>query len=116
MNISEISFGDVVALSGFLVAWFGYALLVDHGPLAARTLSTAMDQQRRRWVEMIQSRDVRIADVNILSGLQNGSAFFGSASMLGIGAGLAVLGSSDSSRRRSRTSSPAALPTTRCSN
>lgn len=96
MNISEISLSDALALTGFLAAWFGYALLVDHGPLATRTLSTAMDHQRGQWVKMIQSREVRIADVNILSGLQNGSAFFGSASMLAIGAGLAVLGSSDS--------------------
>lgn len=95
MDLSTVTFADVLALTGFLVAWFGYSLLVDHGPLAARTLSAAMDRERRNWVVMMQSHDVRIADVNILSGLQNGTAFFASASMLAIGAGLAVLGSSD---------------------
>ena len=54
-----------------------------------------MDRERRNWVEIMQSHDIRIADVNIISGLQHGTAFFASASMLAIGACLAVLGSSD---------------------
>jgi uncharacterized membrane protein len=96
MDLSSFSAADIVALAGFLGAWLGYSLLIDHGPLATRTLSAAMDRQRLNWVEMIQSHAVRIADVNILSGLQNGTAFFASASMLAIGACLAVLGSSES--------------------
>ena len=44
----------------------------------------------------MQARDLRIADINILSGLQHGTAFFASASMLAIGACLAVVGTSES--------------------
>jgi uncharacterized membrane protein len=95
VDLSTVAAADIIALAGFLAAWLGYSLVVDHGPLASRTLSSAMDRERRSWVEMMQSHDVRIADVNILSGLQHGTAFFASASMLAIGACLAVLGSSD---------------------
>ena len=96
MDLSTLTFADFVALSGFLGAWLGYSLLVDHGPLSSRTLSAQMDGQRREWVLLMQARDVRIADVSILSGLQNGTAFFATASMLAIGACLALIGSSDS--------------------
>jgi len=95
VDFNAISAADAIALFGFLAAWLGYSLVVDHGPLATRTLSSAMDRQRRNWVEMMQSHDVRIADVNILSGLQQGTAFFASASILAIGGCLAILGSSD---------------------
>lgn len=95
MNLSTISVADYIALATFAGAWVTYSMLVDHGPLAAHTLSTAMNRQRRKWVELMQSHEVRIADTNIVSGLQNGTAFFASASMLAIGACLAVLGASD---------------------
>lgn len=96
MDLSSLTFADIIALGGFLAAWLGYSLVVDHGPLSTHTLSAAMDRQRRNWVVLMQTRDVRIADVSILSGLQQGTAFFASASMLAIGACLAVLGSSES--------------------
>lgn len=95
MDLSAISFWDYFAVAVFAIAWIGYSLLVDHGPLSAHTLSTAMNKQRRIWVEQMQSHEVRIADTNILGGLQNGNAFFASASMLAIGACLAVLGAGD---------------------
>ena len=94
MQLGDIAAADIIALAGFLAAWLGYSLVVDHGPLAGRTLSAAMDRQRRKWVEMMQSNEIRIADVNIISGLQHGTAFFASASMLAIGACIAVLGAS----------------------
>ncbi len=95
MDLSSFSTSDFVALALFAAAWVGYSVLVDHGPLSRRTLTTAMDRQRRIWVEMMQSHEIRIADTNIVSGLQQGNAFFATASMLAIGACLAVLGSGD---------------------
>lgn len=95
MDLSTVSFPDYLALAVFAIAWTGYSLLVDHGPLSTNTLSNAMDKQRRIWVEQMQLHEVRIADTNILGGLQNGNAFFASASMLAIGACLAALGAGD---------------------
>lgn len=79
----------------FAIAWVGYALIVDHGPLARQTLSSAMNRERRKWIGLVQAREVRIADTNIIAGLQQGTAFFASASALAIGGCLAILGSSD---------------------
>ncbi|MGV8840700.1 MAG: DUF599 domain-containing protein [Bauldia sp.] len=93
MSFGSIPLADVVGVVGFCLAWACYSLVIDHGPLAKRTLSSAMDRQRLLWVRLIQSRDNRIADTNILSGLQQGAAFFASASTLVIGGCLAVLGS-----------------------
>lgn len=95
MGFDALSALDVVALAIFAVAWLGYAAMVDHGPYSARTLSSAMDRQRHVWVTQMQARENRIADVQILSGLQQGTAFFASASMLAIGAGLALISASE---------------------
>jgi uncharacterized membrane protein len=107
VQLSAIPVPDAIGLAVFLLGWIGYAAIVDHGPLAGRTLSAAMDRQRRIWVEMMQSHEVRIADTNILAGLQNGTAFFASASMLAIGACLAVLGSGETVESVIRDLAPA---------
>jgi len=96
MDLSNITIADIVGLAGFLIAWVGYSAVVDYGPLAARTLTAAMHQQRRKWVETMQSHEVKIADVNIIGGLQSGTAFFASTSVLVIGASLAALSAGDS--------------------
>ncbi len=95
MTIGTIPFADVIGVIGFMLAWAGYSLLIDHGPLSKLTLSSAMDRQRQTWVRLIQQRDNRISDTNILDGLQQGAAYFASASTLVIGGCLAVLGSRD---------------------
>jgi uncharacterized membrane protein len=96
LDLGVIPLPDIIGLAGFLAAWIGYSLAVDRGPWQDRTLTAAMDRQRRVWVEAMQARENRISDVNILGGLQQGTAFFASASALAIGGTLAVLGSSDS--------------------
>lgn len=95
MTIGTIPLADIVGVASFAIAWIGYSLLIDHGPLSERTLSSAMDRQRQTWVRLIQQRENRISDTNILAGLQQGAAFFASASTLVIGGCLAVLGSRD---------------------
>lgn len=95
MTLPSLTLLDAIGISFFVIVWGGYALLVDHGPLSRHTLSSAMNRQRLTWVRMMQAREVRIADTNILAGLQQGTAFFASASALAIGGCLAVLGSSE---------------------
>ncbi|MCC6736383.1 MAG: DUF599 family protein [Bauldia sp.] len=95
MTLGAIPLADLVGVIGFCLAWAGYSLLIDRGPLSKRTLSSAMDRQRLRWVRLVQARENRISDTNILGGLQQGAAFFASASTLVIGGCLAVLGSRD---------------------
>ncbi len=86
---------DWIALAVFAVSWVGYSWLVDMSPWRGRTLTAAMDRQRRMWMEMLSRREVRIVDTSIVAGLQNGTAFFASTSLLAIGAAFAFLTTSD---------------------
>ncbi|MCW5696695.1 MAG: DUF599 domain-containing protein [Bauldia sp.] len=95
MDLSDVPTADIVAFGVFILSWLVYSLAVDRSPWRHRTLSASMDRQRLAWVEMMQTHEIRIADTNILAGLQQGTGFFASASMLAIGAALALLGSSE---------------------
>jgi uncharacterized membrane protein len=86
---------DWIALAVFVACWLGYSWLVDFSPWRDRTLTAAMNRQRRRWMEMMIGRDLRIVDTSIVAGLQNGTAFFASTSLLAIGAAFAFLTTSE---------------------
>ena len=86
---------DWLAIAVFVLGWLLYTWLVDISPWRSRTLTAAMDQQRRRWMETMLRREVRIVDTAIIAGLQNGTAFFASTSLLAIGAAFALLTTSD---------------------
>jgi len=86
---------DYAAALWFLVSWFGFNLLIDISPLRRKTLSYAMEDFRRGWMMAMASRDVRIMDTAILSGLQQGTAFFASTALLAIGGGFALLDATD---------------------
>lgn len=82
---------DYYGVLGFLLIALVYSLIVDHSPLARRTLSAALDAERTRWMEAMALRSVRIMDAQIIAGLQNGIAFFASTALLGIGAAFTIL-------------------------
>ena len=82
---------DYYGVIGFLVIAGGFSWLVDHSPLSQRTLSRAMDTHRKRWMLAMANRQVRIVDSQIISGLQNGIAFFASTALLGIGAAFTLI-------------------------
>ncbi|MGQ7791608.1 DUF599 domain-containing protein [Faunimonas sp. B44] len=86
---------DWISLALFAAAWGVYALLIDYSPWRGRTLTAAMNRQRLRWMETMLGRDMRIVDTNIVAGLQNGTAFFASTSLLAIGAAFALLNAAD---------------------
>jgi len=86
---------DWIALAVFVASWTAYGWLVDFSPWREKTLTAAMNRQRRLWMEMLAKRDLRIIDTSIVAGLQNGTAFFASTSLLAIGAAFAILTTSD---------------------
>jgi uncharacterized membrane protein len=81
---------DWFALAWFGIAWLGFAQLIDRGWLGA-SLSQAMDGHRRQWMHTLIDRDLRIIDTSIMAGLQNGTAFFASTSLLALGGSLTLL-------------------------
>jgi uncharacterized membrane protein len=86
---------DWIALAVFVASWVGYSWLVDFSPWRHRSLTAAMDRQRHQWMENLLRREIRIVDTAIVAGLQNGTAFFASTSLLAIGASFAILTTSD---------------------
>ena len=103
---------DVGALAFFLVIWIGFAWIVEYSPWRERTLSHAMNARRREWMDVMSGRSLRMVDTAIMSGLQQGTAFFASTCILAIGGCFAMLGSGDVVLRL-YTELPFATPTTR---
>ncbi|MER8749895.1 DUF599 domain-containing protein [Mesorhizobium sp. M1050] len=91
----DLSTADLAALAFFLVAWLLHTLASD-GKLTSRvSLTTAMNAQRQAWMRTMAEREIRIVDTAIMSGLQQGTAFFASSSLIAIGGCFALLGASD---------------------
>jgi len=86
---------DVVALAWFVLGWVGFNAFADHGRWAAKGLSAAMAGFRRRWMDEMLGRDLRMVDTQILATLQHGIGFFASTSILVVGGLIAVLGAAD---------------------
>lgn len=82
---------DYYGVIGFVLISAAFSILVDHSPLAKRSLSRAMDEHRKLWMDALARRTVRIVDSQIIGGLQNGIAFFASTALLGIGAAFTLL-------------------------
>ena len=91
----HLSTADLAALAFFLVAWVLHTLASD-GKLVNRvSLTTAMNTQREAWMRTMVEREIRIVDTAIMSGLQQGTAFFASSSLIALGGCFALLGASD---------------------
>ncbi len=86
---------DVIAFAVFVAAWLGYHYAVEMGPHATRSLNMKMNLRRARWVREAMARDNRIVDTQVMNGLQNGTAFFASTSLIAIGGALTLLQSTD---------------------
>ena len=86
---------DFCALAFFVVAWLSYHVAVELTPARHRGLNVRMNEHRRVWMEQMLMRDNRIVDANIMSSLQNGTAFFASTSLLAIGGVLTLLRATD---------------------
>jgi len=90
-----LSTADLAALAFYLVAWTFHALAADGKLFSRVSLSTAMNAQREIWMHTMARRDLRMIDTSIMLGLQQGTAFFGSSSLIAIGGCFALLGASD---------------------
>jgi uncharacterized membrane protein len=82
---------DAFALVAFVLAWIGYHFVSEGRPTS---LNTIMAQRRRDWMRQMAERENRMPDSITMQGLQNGSAFFASTSLIAIGGALAALGAS----------------------
>ena len=96
---------DGAALSFFLFAWWFLGWLIDASPWHKHTLSAAMKAHRREWMRQMASREVRLVDANITTGLQQATSFFASTALLALGAGFGLLTAADTDRKSTRLNS-----------
>ncbi|MGV3553032.1 DUF599 domain-containing protein [Rhizobium sp.] len=87
---------DYFALVFFIAAWalFNWLTSVDR-TFTRVSISRGMAIHRTRWIRNSLTRDLKMIDTQIMAGLQNGTGFFASTSLLALGGCFALLGATD---------------------
>ena len=75
---------DALALVYFFGVWVLYSRTTDKGFLNRRSLTSEMNLARRQWMTTMSSRELRMIDTSIMIGLQQGTGFFASTSILAV--------------------------------
>jgi uncharacterized membrane protein len=86
---------DLLALAWFIVAWAGYAILLEYVPHRREGLNARMNRYRAVWMRRMLDREMRMVDMQVMAALQNGTAFFASTSLFAIGGALTIIRSTD---------------------
>jgi len=86
---------DLVAFAWFLGAWAAYSMTLSWTERRKRGLNSEMDRYRDVWMLQMLGRDMRMVDAQIVSALQNGTAFFASTSLIAVGGALTLLRSTE---------------------
>jgi uncharacterized membrane protein len=86
---------DILAVGFFVLEWTVYAVTLEHSAYGLDSLSARMHVYREKWIRCLLDREARMVDTQIMASLQNGTAFFASTSLLAVGAGLALLRSTN---------------------
>ncbi len=94
LHLGLFSIPDLLALGVFVFAWFFYAITVEHLAIGKRSLNARMNEHRAIWMRNMLARDMRMTDMQIMTALQNGTAFFASTTIFAIGGALTLLRSS----------------------
>ncbi len=90
-----LTLADFAALAFFLAVWGLYAYAVGGRLFGRQSLTLAMNAQREAWMHVMARRELRMIDTGIMLGLQQGTAFFASSSLLALGGCFALFGASD---------------------
>jgi len=93
MNLFSVL--DIVAVTGFAVAWGAYSILVEWTPHGRLGLNARMNGYREAWMRRMLARENRMVDMQIMAALQNGTAFFASTSLIAVGGALTLMRSSE---------------------
>jgi uncharacterized membrane protein len=90
-----LSLLDWIALCWFVSCWVIYHHVARYRSKREIRLQNALQLHINRWIEVIDKRDVRIADTNIVANLERNATFLASSSLFIIAALLTVIGSTD---------------------
>lgn len=86
---------DLAAVALVLAAIPATNWAIEAAPWAGRSMSSAMQGFRLLWMAQMLRRENRIMDTQLLGIIRQGSAFYASASMIGIGALAALIGQAE---------------------
>lgn len=86
---------DLVALAFFLGVWAIYAIALARVERRQHGLNFEMQRYRGGWMTQMLGREMRMVDAQIVSALQNGTAFFASTSLIAVGGALTILRSTE---------------------
>lgn len=86
---------DLTAVILLATAWMLIGWIIERANSKHPSVSVIMAEYRREWMVQFVTREPRVFDANILANLRQGTTFFASASMIGIGGGLALIGNTE---------------------
>jgi uncharacterized membrane protein len=84
--MSFFSMLDIAALAFFVLSWVFYALALEGTSFGKNGLNGRVDGYRALWFHRTLARDARMVDMQIMTALHSGTAFFASTSLIAIGA------------------------------
>lgn len=82
---------DMMAAAVFLASWLIYHVLIESHSIGGTSLNARMNVYRFRWMEEMLMRENRMVDVQVMSALHQGSAFFASTSLIAVGGSLSLV-------------------------
>lgn len=88
----EFTYLDAAALVLLFVGWAIMIRLIERPPASRPSVTLLMAGIRNDWMRTLVTRQPRIVDSNVVDSLRQSTAFFGSASMLALGAAVALIG------------------------
>jgi uncharacterized membrane protein len=86
---------DWLGLVFFAAGWVLFSSSAEGHVFRRASLTVAMNRQREIWIHTMARRELRMIDTSIMTGLQQGTAFFASSSLIALGSCFALLGSPD---------------------
>ena len=89
---------DIAALLWFFAMLSAFEATGLVAPLARRSLTHSVQQQRRQWMANTARREQRQFDAILMSNLSQSIAFFASTSVIGIGGLAAIMGYGDQAK------------------
>ena len=91
-----ISVLDIGALLWLMCLWYGYGRFAYYRAKSSdQNLSAVMNQLRRRWMEQMIKRDMRVPDASLISNLERNVTFLASTSLLILAGLLTALAATD---------------------
>jgi uncharacterized membrane protein len=95
MGIDSFQWTDASAFAAFILVWTLFSQATSGRFVRRKSLTQLMNSHREEWMRTMARRELRMIDTGIMTGLQQGTAFFASSALLALGGCFALLQSSD---------------------